>query len=127
MLAGVDLAGLDFLILDTGWARFWGEDRYYRHWPFLGPDLARAVAGAGLKGVGLDTPSLDNFGGRLAHDVCAQAGMVNLENLANLRALPPGEFTLLALPLKLRGTEASPVRAAALVGIVPAQAAGPRP
>lgn len=119
VLEGLDLAGLDFLILDTGWARHWGREAYYRSWPHLGPQLARILASVGLKGVGLDTPSLDDFGGRLAHDLCAAAGMVNLENLANVRALPPGEFILLALPLKLQGTEASPVRAVALIGGVP--------
>ena len=73
------------------------------------------LAGAHLKGVGLDTPSLDSFTGSAAHDICAPAGMINLENLANLGALPSRGFTLLAMPLKLQGTEASPVRAMALV------------
>jgi kynurenine formamidase len=87
----------------------------------LSPELARFLAGAGLKGVGLDTPSLDPYGAQVAHDICAPAGMINLENLANLGALPAVGFTLFALPLKLEGTEASPVRAVALV---PDEAAG---
>ena len=77
--------------------------------------MAELLAGAGLKGVGLDTPSLDTFGGQADHDICAPAGMVNIENLANLGALPLEGFTLLVLPLKLEGTEASPVRAVAIV------------
>ena len=111
VLAGVDLQVVDFVLFDTGWARFWGAQRYYREWPFLGEELAEALAAADLKGVGLDTPSLDPFGGHRAHDVCAAAGLINLENLANLRSLPPAGFLLMALPLKLQGTEASPVRA----------------
>ena len=78
----------------------------------------RLLAGAGLKGVGLDTPSLDPFGGQAAHDICAPAGMINLENLANLAGCRPKGFTLLALPLKLEGTEASPVRAVAMIPTV---------
>ncbi|MEN8006305.1 MAG: cyclase family protein [Candidatus Krumholzibacteriota bacterium] len=112
---GVDLAAADFVLFDTGWDRHWGSERYYREWSHLSPDLAELLAGAGLKGVGLDTPSLDDFGGQAAHDICAPAGMINLENLANLGALPARGFTLMALPLKLQGTEASPVRAVALV------------
>ena len=112
---GVDLGGLDFVLFDTGWDRHWGTERYYREWSYLTPELAELLAGAGLKGVGLDTPSLDPFGGRHAHDICAPVGMINIENLANLAALPREGFTLLVLPLKLEGTEASPVRAVALV------------
>lgn len=113
--AGVDLAAADFVLFDTGWDRHWGTERFYREWSYLSADLAELLAGSGLKGVGLDTPSLDPFGGEVAHDICAPAGMINLENLANLGSLPARGFTLLALPLKLMGTEASPVRAMAMV------------
>ncbi|MCK9995458.1 MAG: cyclase family protein [Candidatus Krumholzibacteria bacterium] len=112
---GVDLTSVDFVLFDTGWGKHWGTDRYYRDWSFLSPELAELLAGAGLKGVGLDTPSLDPFDGQVAHDICAPAGMINIENLANLAALPEEGFTLLVLPLKLEGTEASPVRAVAIV------------
>lgn len=115
VLDGVDLAGIEFVLFDTGWARHWGQPRYYQDWPWLSPELAERLAGAGLKGVGIDTPSLDGFVGHRAHDICAARGMVNLENLANLSALPARGFRLLALPLKLADTEASPVRAAALL------------
>jgi len=112
---GVDLTNVDFVLFDTGWDRHWGTDRFYREWSYLSPELAELLAGAGLKGVGLDTPSLDHFDGQAAHDICAPAGMINIENLANLGALPDDGFTLLVLPLKLEGTEASPVRAVAIV------------
>ncbi len=115
LLDGVDATGLDFILFDTGWDRHWGTPRYYREWSWYGEDLARRLAGLGLKGSGLDTPSLDSYAGRAAHDICAAAGMVNIENLAGLGALPDVPFTLLVLPLKLAGTEASPVRAVALL------------
>ena len=75
----------------------------------------RRLAAADLKGSGLDTPSLDAFGEHRAHDLCAAAGMVNVENLTGLDALPEAPFTLFVLPLKLAGGEASPVRAVALL------------
>jgi arylformamidase len=112
---GIDWETVDFVLFDTGWDRYWGGERYYREWSYLSPELATLLAGAGLKGVGLDTPSLDPFNGQAAHDICAPAGLINLENLANLGALPTRGFTLLAAPLKLEGTEASPVRAMAMV------------
>lgn len=115
LLDGVDLGGVDFVLVDTGWSRYWGQPRYYEEWPYLSEALAGRLAAAGLKGVGLDTPSLDAFAGRAAHDLFARAGLVNLENLANLASLPVRGFRVLALPLKLAATEASPIRAAALL------------
>ncbi len=112
---GVDLTDVDFVLFDTCWDRHWGTDRFYSEWFYLSPELAKLLASAGLKGVGLDSPSLDPFGGQAAHDICAPAGMINIENLANLASLPDDGFTLLVLPLKLEGTEASPVRAMAMV------------
>lgn len=115
VLAGVDLAGVDFVLFDTGWSRHWGQPAYYAAWPWLSRSLAARLAGAGLKGVGVDTPSIDDAAGRGAHDLFAAAGMVNLENLAHLGSLPAAGFLFLALPLPLVGAEASPVRAVALL------------
>jgi kynurenine formamidase len=114
-VAKADLDGVRWLIFRTGWERQWGTPRYYEDWPTLSPELAGRLGHAGLHGVGLDTPSPDPLNGRAAHDLFAAAGMVNVENLANLAALPPGPFDLLVLPLKLEGAEASPVRAVAVV------------
>lgn len=115
LLDGVDLEGIGFVLFDTGWSRHWGSPAYYGDWPWLSGDLAVRLASAGLKGVGLDAPSIDGLTGRRAHDLFAAAGMVNLENLANLGALPGRGFELLALPLPLVGAEASPVRAIAIL------------
>jgi kynurenine formamidase len=115
ILEHVDLERLDFLILRTGWERHWGTEFYYARWPFLSPEFARTLTTAKLKGIGLDSPSVDAFDEHAVHDLLAAAGMINVENLANLHALPTGSFQFMALPLKLAGTEASPVRAVALL------------
>lgn len=110
-----DLAGIEFVLFRTGWDEHWGAERYYREWPFLSTRMAELLSSSGLKGVGLDTPSLDEFGGQVVHDLCAAAGMINIENLTNLGALPRTGSWFQAFPLKLQGTEASPVRAIAWV------------
>lgn len=115
LLDGVDLSGIDFVLFDTNWSQHWGQDLYYERWSWLSPALAERLAAAELKGVGLDTPSLDPYAGQAAHDICAPAGMINIENLTNLRALPERGFILQVMPLKLSETEASPVRAVALL------------
>ena len=111
----INLVTVDFLIFQTGWERHWGTAQYYAAWPYLAPALAEVLAQAGLKGVGLDTPSVDPLAGQTSHEILAAADMVNVENMANLSALPARPFKFLALPLKLAGTEASPVRAVALI------------
>ena len=113
LLKDHDLSRIDFVLFHTGWDCHWGSETYYRHWPWLSDDLARLLAASNLKGVGLDTPSLDQMSGSVAHDVCAAAGMVNLENLTGLGPLTDTIVQFMALPLKLYETEASPVRAVA--------------
>ena len=86
--------------------------REYR-WPSEG--LARRLVTAGVKLVGTDAPSMDAFDSKTldTHHVFAGAGVAILENLV-LTAVPPGEYTLIALPLKLTDADGSPVRAVLL-------------
>jgi arylformamidase len=66
----------------------------------------------GVRLVGIDTPSVDLFASKelaahrrfLAHDMAILEGLV-------LSHVPEGEYELIALPLKLEGFDASPVRA----------------
>lgn len=66
----------------------------------------------GVITVGLDTPSVDLQDSKdlPAHHAVFRHGMAILEGL-ELRSVPPGLYELIALPLKLVGCDASPVRA----------------
>lgn len=85
----------------------WNED-------FAAPDpkLIDHLADAGCVLVGLDTPSTDLFNskGLEAHKRLFARHVVNLEGLV-LGHVKPGHYTLIALPLRLEGADASPVRA----------------
>ncbi|MBD3163442.1 MAG: kynurenine formamidase, partial [Candidatus Eisenbacteria bacterium] len=78
----------------------------------LSLDLARRLAAGGARLVGLDTPSVDPADSKdlPAHRILLDAGMAWLENL-DLSGVEPGRYTLVALPLRIRGADASPVRA----------------
>ncbi|HTL98774.1 MAG TPA: cyclase family protein [Holophagaceae bacterium] len=78
----------------------------------LSPELIEHLRARGVVLVGLDTPSVDPFESKAleAHQALARTGMRNLEGLV-LDAVPEGLYTLAALPLKLEGADASPVRA----------------
>jgi len=83
----------------------------------LGPDAARVLVAAGVRLVGIDTPSMDHATSKdlPAHHVLAAAGVALLENL-DLSAVPVDpeqgtEYELIALPLKILGSDSGPVRA----------------
>ncbi len=76
---------------------------------------ARAIeylASRGVVLIGVDSPSLDPEKSKTmeAHLAVLAAGMRVLEGVV-LDAVPPGDYELIALPLKLAGLDASPVRA----------------
>ena len=78
----------------------------------LSPELVEHLHSQGVVLVGLDTPSVDPFESKAleAHHALGRCGMRNLEGLL-LDAVPEGIYTLAALPLKIEGADASPVRA----------------
>lgn len=77
----------------------------------LGASVARRLAGAPVGLVGIDYLSVESTAGDgEVHRILLDAGVVLLEGL-DLRAVEPGDYNLAALPLRLHGGEASPVRA----------------
>lgn len=78
----------------------------------LHPDLVDGLHERGVKLVGIDTPSVDPFSSQelLAHRAFLRNDMAILEGLV-LGGVPEGEYELIALPLRLEGFDASPVRA----------------
>ncbi|EJX02008.1 cyclase family protein [gut metagenome] len=62
--------------------------------------------------IGLDVPSIDEVESKSlpSHRLALSNGMAVIENL-DLRTVPAGCYELIALPLRLEGVEASPVRA----------------
>jgi len=85
----------------------WVEDFTAVH-----PAAIDRLAARGVRLIGLDAPSLDPQASKTmdAHLAVRRAGMRVLEGLV-LDAPPPGAYELIALPLPLRGLDASPVRA----------------
>jgi arylformamidase len=78
----------------------------------LSPELVESLHGQGVKLVGIDTPSVDPFSSKdlPAHHTFLKHDMAILEGLV-LADVPEGVYELIALPLKLVGFDASPVRA----------------
>lgn len=78
----------------------------------LTPQLIAWLRDKGVKLVGIDTPSIDLFQANdlPSHRAAQEHKMTILEGLL-LEQVPEGMYELIALPLKLVGFDASPVRA----------------
>jgi arylformamidase len=76
------------------------------------PELIDALVAREVRLLGVDTPSVDLADAKdlVGHAACARGGVSILEGLV-LDGVEPGVWELIALPLKLVGFDASPVRA----------------
>lgn len=104
-----------FAIVRTGWDRFWGTDRYFRH-PYLSPTLAAALVDLGAGLVAIDALSVDATTGEgdAAHLALLGADVLIAENLCQLGALTPGRpYEFAFLPLPLGEADGSPARVVA--------------
>lgn len=108
---------IDFVIFYTGWYDKWGKPGYFNGFPVLSPETARQLAGRGIKGVGIDTISVDpvHSTGYNIHKILLSRGILVIENLTNLKTLVDKEFTLYCFPLKIEAADGSPVRAVAVL------------
>jgi arylformamidase len=87
-------------------------ERFPRDFAALTPELIEMLHAAGVRLVGVDTPSVDPFESKdlPAHRACLAHDIAILEGLV-LAGVPEGRYELIALPLRLVGFDASPVRA----------------
>jgi arylformamidase len=88
------------------------DTRWNPQFSAFAPATLNALADRGLRLVGIDTASVDPADSKTleAHQVLRQRDLRVLENLV-LDAVDEGDYELIALPLKLAGACASPVRA----------------
>jgi arylformamidase len=109
-LERLDLRGIERVFVRTnsvGDRRLFPED-----FMALSPEAAARLAEHGVQLVGLDSPSMDPFTSKTldAHKALWRGQVAILEGL-DLDGVPEGEYELIALPLRLAGACASPVRA----------------
>ncbi|MBM4108548.1 MAG: hypothetical protein FJ255_07010 [Phycisphaerae bacterium] len=110
-----DVRGLDALreprvLIRTG--TFPAPERWNADFSALSVELIEALAARGVITIGIDTPSVDPQESKgleahraiLGHDIAILEGLV-------LSHVEPGPYELIALPLRLMGFDASPVRA----------------
>jgi kynurenine formamidase len=108
---------IDFLLLYTGWSRYWGSEKYFIDYPVLSLDAASWLSGFGLKGFGIDTISADiaETQDYPVHKALLQKNIIIIENLTHLEDLSGRQFNFSCFPLSFEDADGSPVRAVAYI------------
>jgi arylformamidase len=99
------------LLLKTPNSRLWGTSDFTPDFSYLAPDAAEWMVSAGIRLVGIDYLSIEEFkrSGAPTHHILLGAGVIIIEGL-NLAAVEPGEYELTCLPLRLVDSDGAPAR-----------------
>jgi arylformamidase len=110
-LQGFDWTGVERILLKTENSNHWNDGKFYEEFVYLEPDGAEFLVERGVRLVGIDYLSVDKFqsASHPSHFVLLQKNILIIEGL-NLNAVPPGNYTLFALPLNLHDADGAPTR-----------------
>lgn len=119
----------DFAIFKTGWDKFFGTSTYFLH-PYLSTECAQLLLRLGVALVGIDAMNIDptyqevrelklpmkdlpdeDIYGYPVHDILLGNDILIVENLCNLDKINQVTGIYSFLPLKLKASDGSPIRA----------------
>ena len=107
-LKQIDIHSGDFLIFKTRNSFHEGFDKNF---VFIEKSAAKYLVEKKVKGIGIDALGIERSQiGHPSHVALMQNGCLILEGL-RLKDVPPGEYVLIAAPVKIKDVEAAPVRA----------------
>jgi arylformamidase len=110
-LAGIDLSEDVRVLVKTANSRLWGSAEFHRDYAGVTEDGAKYLLDHGIKLVGVDYLSVEEFKkpGAPAHHILLGAGIIVIEGL-NLRDVEPGIYEMFCLPLPVVGSDGAPAR-----------------
>jgi arylformamidase len=94
-------------------ARGWmSSSIFHRDFAYVAPDAAQLLADAGVKLVGIDYISAEQFGATapMTHRILLGQGIPIVEGLS-LAGVSAGDYDIVVLPIKVGGHEGAPARA----------------
>jgi len=114
-LREVPLEPGDILVCRTDNSARWGAASFQRDFTFLTRDAADVLVERGVRAVGMDYLSIEEFGSAdfPVHHRLLGAGVFVIEGL-DLRQVAPGRYYLVCLPLKFPELDGAPARAVLL-------------
>lgn len=108
-----DLTGAERVLLKTRNSGYLTQDpAFHKDFTFLAPDGAEYLASLGVKLVGIDYLSIEQFhsGHHRTHRTLLERAIVIVEGL-NFVDVPAGRYEFRCLPLRLEGCDGAPARA----------------
>ena len=113
------IKNVEFVIIKTGWSKYWGDKKYYENFPSLNLESAKWLSQFNLKGIGIDAISIDDMESTTfaVHKILMPRNIIIIENLTNLDSISSEFFILSILPLKNKDADGSPVRAISIENI----------
>jgi len=106
--------GLSILI-HTGWDKKMDQKEFFSDSPYISVELAKWFAQKKVKLIGMDLPCPNISDWTIIHQTLLGNSVLIVEGLVNMEEITGTEFTFIALPLKIRGRDGSPVRAIAVM------------
>jgi kynurenine formamidase len=108
------------VLVRTDWSERWGTSRYYEPGPYLSRESIELLLRAQPALVGVDFWNVDDTQdpSRPAHTHLLKAGILIVEHLCNLAALPVEGFRFYAVPLRIVRGATFPVRAFAEIDLI---------
>lgn len=124
--SGVQIRPNTIVMINTGWTdSMWGKPGFWEQMPYLERGVAEYVANKGAAGLAIDVfpekplwrgVKLDPGEVWIAnHLAMMQRNLPLIQFVTNLSQIGNGRFTVVAVPLAIKGGDASPVRVIALV------------
>lgn len=107
-----ELDGVARVIIRTRNSGFITDGTFHPDFTYLAPDGAEHLAALGVRLVGVDYFSVEQFhsGHHKTHRTLLERGIVIVEGL-DLSAIAPGAYDFCCLPLRLAGLDGAPARA----------------
>lgn len=112
-----DMECADFLLFRSDWCAKWDTEEYKTGYPTLSAEAAEWLTRQNLKGIGVDTLSVDTVDSSDCeiHKILLRGGLLIIENLCQLYKAGEAPFCLAALPLSLKKQDGGPARVMAVL------------
>lgn len=110
LLESIGISNIDRVLFKTGNSRRYSHE-FVMDFTALTPDGAEFLVKKGVKVVGIDYLSIERYGSKdhRVHHLLLDSGVIIIEGLY-LKDVKPGDYELIALPLKLKGGDGAPAR-----------------
>jgi arylformamidase len=106
--------GAERVLFKTPNSELWSQNEFPEEFAHLDGEAAQLLVDRGVKLVGVDWLSV---GDESAHQILLGAAVVPIEGL-DLRGIEPGDYFLVAAPLKIEGSDGAPARVLLVRGLI---------